>query len=64
MTLELLSFLCVIDYPQAAATFSVLRGIDPYRSTNMDTYSDVLFVMVQIKINGHCVCISGSVWCQ
>ena len=44
-----LSLSLITDYPQASATFSVVRTLDPYRTTNMDTFSDVLFVMVQKK---------------
>lgn len=36
----------VPDYPGAAATFDAVRSADPYKITHMDTYSDVLFVMV------------------
>ena len=38
----------VLDYPQAADIFGAVRETDPYCITNMNTYSDVLFVMVSI----------------
>lgn len=40
----------ILDYVQASTTFSVVRNMDPYRTTNMDTFSDVLFVMVSASV--------------
>lgn len=34
------------DFNQAALLFGGLRKADPYRLTNMDIYSNVLFVLV------------------
>ena len=36
----------VLDYPESSATFSLVRNLDPFLTTNMDVFSDVLFVLV------------------
>ena len=35
-----------VDFNQASLIFGALRKADPYRLTNMDIYSNVLFVLV------------------
>ena len=44
-----------VDFNQASLLFGALRKADPYRLTNMDIYSNVLFVLVSELITVVCV---------
>ena len=42
------------DFDSACGLFSNLRKKDPFRLTDIDVFSNVLFVMVRILQRGHC----------
>ena len=42
------------DFDSACGLFSDLRKKDPFKLTDLDVFSNVLFVMVRILQRGHC----------
>ena len=38
---------CIIDYDSACGLFAELRRKDPFRLTDLDVFSHILFVMVR-----------------
>lgn len=40
----------IVDFQAAIDAFQQLEKLDPYRLTNVDTYSNVLFVKVVIEV--------------
>ena len=45
--LYIYGYSCYTDFPEASLLFEGLRKTDPYRLTDLDTYSNVLFVLVR-----------------